>query len=115
MDTDTDYCIYPTEGPGPLAEYPTGEPPLPTTIHRSTGNVFRDVGFSTEEAENLRIRGELMMEVAQSIEARKLTQPRVSDLVRGQIDRFSIDGLVNMLARLGMSVRLVVTRPRRAA
>ena len=75
----------------------------------------RDVGFSTEEAENLRIRGELMIEVAQSIEARKLTQPRVSDLVRGQIDLFSIDGLVNMLARLGVGIRLVVTRPRRAA
>ena len=99
---------------------------MSTKIHRSTGNVFRDLGFGTEDAENLRIRGELMIEVARSIEARKLTQraaakllgvtqPRVSDLVRGQIDLFSIDGLVNILARLGVGIRLVVTRPRRAA
>jgi predicted XRE-type DNA-binding protein len=33
-----------------------------------------------------------------------VTQPRISDLVRGRIDLFSIDGLVDMLARAGIKV-----------
>ena len=88
----------------------------------SSGNVFRDLGFSPEEAVNLRIRADLMVRLKQLIEARGLTQagaaelfgvsqPRVSDLLRGKIDLFSIDTLVNMLGRAGVSVSLVV-RPR---
>ena len=97
-------------------------------IERSTGNVFRDVGFGPKEAESLRLRAELMVEVTRLIEARKLTQraaakllgvtqPRISDLIRGKIDLFSIDTLVNMLARSGMRVQLrisVLERRRRA-
>jgi len=67
-------------------------------IRRSTGNVFRDHGFSEDEAENLKIRADLMIELTKLIEARELTQaaaakllgltqPRVSDLMRGKIDR----------------------------
>jgi predicted XRE-type DNA-binding protein len=37
-----------------------------------------------------------------------ITQPRVSDLLRGRIDLFSTDTLIDMLARLGVSVRLVL-------
>jgi predicted XRE-type DNA-binding protein len=84
-------------------------------IRRSTGNVFRDLGFPTEEAENLRIRSELMARLARVIEERDLTQaeaarvlgvtqPRVSDLVRGKIDLFSTDMLVNLLAKAGLQV-----------
>lgn len=75
----------------------------------SSGNVFTDLGFNEEEAEHLRIRSTLMIEVRKLIEERKLTQagaaklmgvtqPRISDLVRGRIDLFSIDALVGMLA-----------------
>jgi predicted XRE-type DNA-binding protein len=92
-------------------------------LRRSSGNVFRDLGFSNEEAEHLRIRSELMTRLAQVIDDRDLTQaeaarvfgvsqPRVSDLVRGKIDLFSIDTLVNMLARAGMRVT-VTTRVRK--
>jgi predicted XRE-type DNA-binding protein len=42
----------------------------------------------------------------------RVTQPRVSDLLRGRIDLFSTDSLIDMLARLGVSVRLVVKGPR---
>ena len=77
-------------------------------LTRSSGNVFNDLGFPEEEAENLRIRSALMGHVRRMIEKRGLTQaraaklmvvsqPRVSDLVRGKIDLFSIDGLVAML------------------
>ena len=92
---------------------------------RSTGNVFKDLGFPEEEAENLKIRSALMGHVRRLIEKRGLTQagaaklmgvsqPRVSDLVRGKIDQFSIDALVAMLAPLGARVRLeVIARPRK--
>ena len=42
----------------------------------------------------------------------RVTQPRVSDLLRGRIDLFSTDSLIDMLARLGVGVRLVVKTPR---
>src|SRR5947209_10490167 len=75
-------------------------------IERSSGNVFRDLGFETKEAESLRLRAELMAELKRLIQARKLkqnsaaklfgvTQPRISDLVRGKIDLFSIETLVD--------------------
>ncbi len=95
-------------------------------IQRSSGNVFRDVGFPPEEAENLRLRSELMVQVRRILEARKLTQaagaklfgvtqPRISDLVRGRIELFSIDGLVNMLAHAGAQVTLTVKRSHKVA
>ena len=95
-------------------------------IRRSSGNVFRDLGFSTEEAENLRIRSELMVRLARLIEDRGLTQaeaakmlgvsqPRVSDLVRGKIDLFSIDMLVLMLAKAGLRVTLTARARTRVA
>jgi predicted XRE-type DNA-binding protein len=71
-------------------------------IRHSSGNVFQDLGFAGEEAENLRVRADLMIALSELIEERGLTQaqaaqllgvsqPRVSDLVRGKIDRFSVD------------------------
>jgi predicted XRE-type DNA-binding protein len=44
-----------------------------------------------------------------------VTQPRVSDVVRGRIELFSIDALVNMLGRAGLPVGLTVAEPREAA
>jgi predicted XRE-type DNA-binding protein len=86
-----------------------------TRIRRSSGNVFRDLGFACEEAENLKIRADLMIRVTKLIEARGLTQaqaaslfgvtqPPISDLVRGKIERFSIDTLVAMLGQAGVRV-----------
>ena len=92
-------------------------------LQRSSGNVFRDLDFSPEEAENLRIRSDLMLRLTKVIRDEGLTQaeaagvfgvsqPRVSDLVRGKIDLFSIDMLVNMLAKAGLRVT-VTARPRK--
>ncbi len=86
-------------------------------ITRSSGNVFKDLGFGREEAEHLVIRSELMIKIEKLLKARGLTQaeaakimrvsqPRVSDLLRGRLDLFSTDALIDMLARLGVSVRL---------
>lgn len=99
---------------------------MPTRIRRSSGNVFRDLGFSSEEAENLKMRTDLMIRLGKVIQARGLTQadaaklfgvtqPRVSDLVRGKIDRFSIDTLVAMLGHAGVRVQIVVGRKSRVA
>ena len=95
---------------------------MATRIRRSAGNVFRDLGFDAAESENLRLRSDLMVELSKLITTRRLTQakaaamfgvsqPRVSDLMRGRIDRFSVDTLVAMLGSAGLRVRLVV-KPR---
>src|SRR5262249_9998718 len=99
-------------------------------VRRSSGNVFRDLGFSAAEAESLRLRADLMVQIRRLIEGRKLTQaaaakllgvtqPRISDLVRGKIDLFSIDTLVDMLARAGIRGALTIhggqSKPRRNA
>jgi predicted XRE-type DNA-binding protein len=90
----------------------------------STGNVFRDLGFSKEASEHLLVRADLLIQVQKTIASRglkqaeaakvlRVTQPRVSDLLRGRIDLFSTDALIDMLARLGVGVRLVI-KPARA-
>jgi predicted XRE-type DNA-binding protein len=67
-----------------------------------------------------------MIEIQQVISTRRLkqaaaakllgvSQPRISDLMRGRIDLFSIDTLIDMLARLGVRVKLVVQPHRKRA
>ena len=91
---------------------------------RSSGNVFKDVGFPDDEAEHLRVRADLLIRIQETLKARGLkqteaasllgvTQPRVSDLVRGRIEVFSVDSLIDMLARLGVRVKIVVASPRK--
>ena len=78
-------------------------------------NVFKDVGFSEEEAEYLMIRSRLMLEVDRFVKESELTQreaakklginqPRLNDLLKGKIQKFSIDALVKMLSRIGVDV-----------
>ena len=93
-------------------------------LTRSKSNVFRDVAFSSKEAAHLMIRSDLMIRLQELITSRDLTQaqaagilrvsqPRVSDLLRGRIDLFSTDTLIDMLGDLGVKVQLVVKRSRR--
>ncbi len=81
----------------------------------SSGNVFSDLGFDEEEAAHLEVRSSLMFTIHKMIQDQGLTQanaaqllgvsqPRISNLVRGRIDLFSIDSLVDMLARAGIKV-----------
>jgi len=85
------------------------------------GNIFEDLGFPPAEARNLLMRSQLMTAVMDVIADRRLTQteaakvfgvtqPRISDLVRGKIDRFTLDALVNMLTQAGIKVTLLVGR-----
>ena len=84
---------------------------------RSSGNVFLDMGFAPAEAANLHLRAFLLSHLSEAVRetgltqkelAKRLgvTQPRVSDIVRRRFDRFSIDALVVLLDRLGISVSL---------
>ncbi len=86
-------------------------------VTRSSGNVFRDLGFGSEEAQHLLIRSELMLKIEKLLKARGLTQaeaarimgvsqPRVSDLLRGKVALFSADSLIDMLGRLGITLRI---------
>ena len=95
-------------------------------MQRSSGNVFADIGFPRKEAAHLLIRSDLMIQLTnliddrgltqkQAAEALGVTQPRISNLVRGRIDLFSIDTLVEMLTHLGVAVTLKTKRRARVA
>ena len=86
----------------------------------SSGNVFVDLGFGKVEAFHLELRSDLMDCLDTVIRDRGLsqreaarlfgvTQPRVSNLVKGRLDLFSLDMLVTMLARAGVRVNLSVS------
>ncbi len=88
-------------------------------IFNSSGNVFIDLGFSPDEAAVLMMRAGLMADLRKFIKARKLTQAkaaeifgvsqsRVSDLIRGKWDRFSLEMLITLATRAGMRVSLRV-------
>lgn len=80
-------------------------------------DVFADLGFDKEEAANLRVRSVLMTALAgyikesgltqsQAAEFFSISQPRISDLMNGHIDKFSIDTLVNMVTHAGFNVSI---------
>ncbi|HAT49277.1 MAG: XRE family transcriptional regulator [Nitrospirae bacterium] len=86
-------------------------------ITESSGNIFLDLGFPKDEAEILAMRADLMTKLSIMIQDRKLTQTeaatllgvqqsRVSDLVRGKFDRFTLDMLISFALRAGMHVEL---------
>ncbi len=88
-------------------------------IERSSGNVFKDLGFSDAEVESLLIRCDLMIEIEKIIKAQGWTQseaasmlgivqPRISELVHGKIDRFTVDTLLQYLSMLGKKVTFSV-------
>jgi predicted XRE-type DNA-binding protein len=90
-------------------------------ITRGSGNVFLDLGFSKAEAENLKLRSELMLRIdefyrksgmtqADAAKALGLTQPRLNALLKGKIGLFSLDAFVNIATRAGLNVRLVVKK-----
>lgn len=85
-------------------------------------SVWDAIEDSEEEALNMKIRAKLMSAVVEELKRQDLsqaenakllgvTQPRISDLLRGRIDLFSLDTLVNMLADLGIQVRIEIDNP----
>lgn len=83
------------------------------------GNVFTDLGFEREEAARLKIKSQLMIEISEWIKSQKLKQeeaaqllkvsrPRISDVMTGKIDKFTIDALVELLEHAGKHVTVKV-------
>jgi len=84
-------------------------------------SVWDAISDTPAEAENMKLRSSLMIALSEHIRSEGLTQaqaarllgvsqPRVSDLIRGKIDLFSIDTLVNMLSAAGLHVEVQIAR-----
>lgn len=93
-------------------------------VTRSGGDLFADLGFSEAEARNLHLRSQMMTALrklidkegwtqAEAAKRLKVSQPRISDLNRGKISRFSLDSLVNMLSDAGLEVKFQIKAPSR--
>jgi predicted XRE-type DNA-binding protein len=99
-----------------------------SNVTKGSSNVFEDLGFDKEESTNLKIRADLMLDLRKFIQSQNWTQaeaamffgetqPRISNLMNGDIDsrsetrceRFAIDKLVQMLSLAGMNVQVLVT------
>jgi predicted XRE-type DNA-binding protein len=89
-----------------------------------TTEVFDSVWDALEdtptEAENMKLRSSLMIAITEAVSgwrvnqteaARRLgvTQPRLNDLLRGRVSKFSLDALVTLAARSGLTVSLEIT------
>ena len=90
---------------------------MSTTITESSGNVFADLGFESAEAMILQMRAKLMTDLREYIQARGMTQTeaakrlkiarsRVSDLMSGKWEEFSLEMLITLAARVGCKVTL---------
>jgi predicted XRE-type DNA-binding protein len=90
---------------------------METTINESTGNVFADLGFEPPEAAILEMRASLISDLRSYIESSGMTQveaaeklriarSRVSDLLRGKWEKFSLEMLITLEARVGRKVTL---------
>ena len=85
----------------------------------SHASIWDAIADTPEQAANLRTRGELMRQIAaivkeggwtQAEAARRcgVTQPRINDLLRGRVSRFSLDALVNIATAIGRRVHLAL-------
>ena len=88
-------------------------------VTQGSDNIFEDIGFDREEAASLKVRADLMLDLRKYIETKGWTQsqaatffgesqPRISNLMQGDIRRFSVDKLINMLTLAGMQVEVYV-------
>ncbi len=85
-------------------------------------SVWDAIESSPAQAANMRARSEMMLAIRNTVETWQvtqaaaakrlgLTQPRMNDLVRGRIDKFSLDALINLASRAGLSIRVEIVRP----
>jgi predicted XRE-type DNA-binding protein len=89
------------------------------SILESSGNVFVDLGYSPDEAAILQMRADLMADLGKFISHKKLTQAaaakifgvsqsRVSDLITGKWEKFSLEMLITLATKAGMHVKLKI-------
>ena len=93
------------------------EESVPQRVDSRFTSIWDAIEDTPEEAESMKLRSRLMLAVqdrvaasglaqAQTAKMLGVTQPRVSDLMRGRIDLFSVEALVDMLVHLGMRVEV---------
>ena len=84
---------------------------------RKFASVWDAIEDNASDAANMRVRSELMIALRKKVEGWKLnqtdaasrlglTQPRLNDLMRGRIDKFSLAALINLARPAGLAVRL---------
>ncbi|MFZ0845520.1 MAG: XRE family transcriptional regulator [Pseudolabrys sp.] len=89
---------------------------------RRFASVWDAIEPTRAKAANMKARAEMMIAIRETVAAWNitqaaaakrlgLTQPRMNDLLRGRIDKFSLDALMNLATRAGIAVRLEVVRP----
>ena len=89
-------------------------------VKQSSGNVFKDVGFSDAEAERAVLKADLAFEIYNIIEAQKLTQAKagkilgidpsdISRLKGGDFNRFSVERLFTLLNRFNRNIEIRIT------
>ena len=86
-----------------------------TSVTQGSGNVFLDLGFPPQEAAVMLLRCELAEALrrwmarqgytqAQAAKRLGVAQPRISEIARNKVDRLSLDYLVGLCAKAGVSV-----------
>ena len=89
-------------------------------VEQSSGNVFKDLGFSDAEAERSLLKADLAFEIYNIIEARKLTQAKageilgvapsdISRLKQGDFNRFSVERWFTLLNRFNRNIEIRIT------
>jgi len=88
----------------------------------TTGNVFEDLGFDASESADLALRTYLMAEIRKFIQTNNLTQikaarffgvtqPKISNIMNGMVERMSSDYLVGLLAKTGGKLQVSFKQP----
>jgi predicted XRE-type DNA-binding protein len=92
------------------------------SITESSGNIFEDIGFSHEEAEEELLKAQLGAEIFSILHSRSLTQteaakilgvkqPEISRLKKGKFSYYSVERLMRFLERLNCEVSIHIVRP----
>lgn len=93
-------------------------------FEESSGNVFKDIGFNDDEAEELLAKAELARQISKAIAGRRLTnsaaarvlhvdRAKVSKILNGHLTDFSIGRMMAFLRRLNRDVEIRITARRR--
>lgn len=88
-------------------------------VFLGSDNIFEDLGFKSEEASNLRIRADLMLGLRSHIQKQGWThqetsqfldapQTTIENLMKGEISHFTVDSLIQLLGKAGMTVEVNV-------
>jgi predicted XRE-type DNA-binding protein len=90
-----------------------------TEVTVGSGNIFEDLGYANPE--EAQAKAELARQIHQIIKNRKLTQkqaaaimkidqPKVSDIIRGKLSKYTLDRLIRFLTLLGRDIEIHVRR-----